>query len=241
MKTSRQLLGIVAVALLVVLGAPSEPAVAAGGHAAMLRVFHAAPDAPELDVIVEGLGRVATGVRYGHLSHRATIPAGYHTVRVVPAGASVAAAMTDVEVNVLYDRRYMLVLSELDGRHELLPLELPVGCPMTQQRTQIRVLQAAPLGMPIDLKVEEGPYLFRGLEYGKVSDCLLLPAGDYQLEVLESGFTWNVGAVDDRAELGAGNAYVLVIGPSRKAPDRLVRIWAIPMLGGGHGLGQPSR
>jgi hypothetical protein len=241
MKTSRQLLGILAAVLLVVVLAPGEPAVAADGHPAMLRVFHAAPDAPELDVIVDGVGRVSTGVRYGHLSHRASIPAGFHTVRVVPAGASAAASMTDVEVNVLYDRRYMLVLSELDGRHELLPLELPVGCPTTPRRTQIRVLQAAPLGMAIDLKVQGGPYLFRGLEYGKVSECLLLPAGDYHLEVLESGFTWNVGAVDERAELGAGNAYVLVIGPARQAPDRLVRIWAIPMLGGGHGLGQPSR
>lgn len=220
---------------------PAEASDMARTHPALLRVFHAAPDAPPVDVLVARRSRIAEQVGYGDVSSKARIPAGVHDLRVVPRGASAAAAMATLELNALYDHRYLVVLTGLEGRHELLSVRLPVGCPMTKQRTQIRVLQAAPIGAAVDLKVERGPYLYRELEYGGISECLMLPAGNYELEVDAADFTWNVGAIEGRTELGPGNAYVLVIGPSKEVPERLVRIWAIPMLGGGHGLGQPSR
>ena len=54
---------------------------------ARLRVVHASPDAPEVDISVDGLGVVAT-LDFKETSPYLTVPAGDYTVRVLLAGTS---------------------------------------------------------------------------------------------------------------------------------------------------------
>ena len=55
---------------------------------AQLRAVHASPDAPAVDIYVEGDNTpVATNVAYGDVTAYVTVPAGTYNVQLRPAGA----------------------------------------------------------------------------------------------------------------------------------------------------------
>ena len=67
------------------------PAAAQGGNA-RVRVIHASPDAPAVDVFVDGQAALRN-VEYPAISGYMEVPAGVHRVAVAPAGQGEAAAV----------------------------------------------------------------------------------------------------------------------------------------------------
>jgi len=60
--------------------------VGAQSSMAMVRVIHASPDAPAVDVYVDG-NAVLTNVAFPAISNYLELPAGPHSVAVAPAGS----------------------------------------------------------------------------------------------------------------------------------------------------------
>jgi hypothetical protein len=57
------------------------------GPTAQFRAIHASPDAPPVDIYVEGVGIIAANVSYGDAMPYLTVPAGTYNVQLRPAGA----------------------------------------------------------------------------------------------------------------------------------------------------------
>jgi hypothetical protein len=173
-----------AVALAIGLVSP----VLAGGNDARIRVVHASPDAPNVDVLVDG-GVAFANAPFKGVTDYATLPAGAYDVEVVPAGASgpVVIDLTGPNaVNLFYNRDYTAVAVNFLDDIEPLLLEddnRPVAVPFSR----VRFVHASPDAPAVDIKVADGPYLFRDVAFKGVGDYVTVPRGTYDLEVRAAG------------------------------------------------------
>lgn len=160
----------------------------ARGNDARVRVVHASPDAPSVDVLVEG-APAFRGVAFGEVTEYAQLPAGLYDVEVVPAGASspVVIDLTGANaVNVLYNRSYTAVaLDTLDSIEPLLleDDQRPTAIPFAR----VRFVHASPDAPAVDIAVTNGPILFRNVAFKGVGDYIEVPRGTYDLEVRAAG------------------------------------------------------
>ena len=164
----------------------SLPALA--GDNARIRVVHASPDAPNVDVLVNG-GVAFANAPFGGVTDYATLPAGAYDVEVVPAGAT-APVVIDLTgpnaVNLFYNRSYTAIAVNFLDQIEPLLLEddpKPVAVPFSK----VRFVHASPDAPAVDIKVVDGPYLFRNVAFKGVGDYVTVPRGTYDLEVRAAG------------------------------------------------------
>jgi hypothetical protein len=126
-----------------------------GGDAATttasLRVVHAAPGAPAVDVYARGVGApLVTNLAYGQASAYAQVPPGTYDIDVRPAGAvgTTAPIFSATGVMVGAGRRYSVfaagqIGAAADRTFRLLPLEETFGAPAANA-VRVRILHAAP-------------------------------------------------------------------------------------------------
>jgi len=158
-------------------------------------VVHAAPDAPAVDVYVDGMLFVE-GLAFGEASRHADVPAGTHRLQVVEAGGDVANALLDVPaLELVAGRAYEVAV--LGGRDALtagvydvdvyaIPGDAFAGM------TRVRVVHAAPDAPPLDVSLVGGDIAQRldaGLAFPDAGSYRELSAGTYRLllNVAETG------------------------------------------------------
>ena len=160
----------------------------ARGNEARVRVLHASPDAPAVDVLVEG-APAFRGVAFGEITDYAKLPAGLYDVQVVPAGASspVVIDLTGPNaVNLFYNRSYTAVA--LNTLNEIEPLLLEDdGRPAPIPFARVRFVHASPDAPAVDIAVKNGPVLFRNVAFKGVGSYIEVPRGTYDLEVRPTG------------------------------------------------------
>src|SRR4051794_3907101 len=94
----------------------------AQGPQSWIRVMHDSPDAPNVDVFVDG-NPVFSDVAYSATTSYQALPSGQHRVQVAPAGKSVDASVIDINVDLTRGKPYtVLALGKLlNIKAELLP------------------------------------------------------------------------------------------------------------------------
>lgn len=154
--------------------------VLADAEKAYVRVAHAVPDAPAVDVFVGG-NAVLEGVEFGAISGYLELEPGEYTFLVAPAGegpdAAVLRATTTVDAATFYTVAAIGTLAEIDA------------AVLQDNPTRLRAVHFAPDAPAVDVGVVGGPVLFEGLEFGNATDYAEVSPGTYDLEVLvaESG------------------------------------------------------
>ncbi|WP_332067298.1 DUF4397 domain-containing protein [Aeromonas media] len=212
---------------------------------AAIRISHLAPDAPKVNVNVDG-APLLTAVDYGASSGLKPVTAGSHEVAVdgiLPSGTStvIGPVSLDLKPDTQYD---VLAVGKLEGSGDTafgpLVIERPNQAPMGGD-IRVQVVHAAPGAPAVDIHVTApgaaltSPTL-ANIPFKTYSDPLTLPAGEYQIRltlpgtvdvVYDSGpLTLNAGtdllmaAIDN---LGAGPSPVqlLAIGDEGATPSCL--------------------
>ncbi|MBN2392143.1 MAG: DUF4397 domain-containing protein [Anaerolineae bacterium] len=159
------------------------PALAESGP--RVRVIHASPDAPAVDVWADG--QVAfSNAPFKGITAYATLAQGMHNFKVVPAGATepvVIEADLDLQNNVDYS---IVAVNTLDSIEPLVLVDnnaLPAA-----GKAHVRFVHASPDAPAVDVAVADGgPVLFGGIDFKGVGDYLPVDAGTYDLEVRVSG------------------------------------------------------
>lgn len=185
----RPLVALVAVLALVVtgpvsvVGAQEATVVATTEGGARVRVVHASPDAPAVDVYVDDLA-VVEGLEFGAASDFLPVPSGDHQVRVVPAGSSLdEGAVIDDEVGFDDGTTYEVAAMGLLAEIELGVWDLDLGKIDEDGQARVRVIHAAPGVDDIDVVEIGGDTLFEGVGFGDASDFSDIEEGTYNLEV----------------------------------------------------------
>lgn len=177
---------------------------AAAQDEASVRVVHASPDAPNVDVWVDGTA-VLTDVPFTAVSDYLSVPAGEHNIQVTATGTTDPVIDADLtfEAGQSYTVAAIGLLADISAT-VLTDDRVPAG-----GQAKLRVFHASPSAPPsVDVAVTDGPVLVEGLEYPEATDYLTVDPGTYALEIRAAGET--DAALTLEATLSAGENYTAI-------------------------------
>jgi len=116
-----------------------------------LRVMHASPDAPPVDIYVDGKA-VLTNVPFFTLSGALSLPNGTYKVAITPAGAGLGAAVLSTDLKV--ENGYAGTVVALDSLSKLKVKLYPDDMsPVPAGKARVRVIHASPDAPAVDIKL----------------------------------------------------------------------------------------
>jgi hypothetical protein len=171
-----------------------------------VRVVHASPDAPAVDVWVDGSIAFEAAPFKGITSY-ATLTAGSHNVQVVPSGAT-EPVVIDATLDLQMDQDYTVVAVGQLADIEPLVLADNNAAP-AEGKAHVRFVHASPNAPEVDIAVADGgPVLFGNIEFKEASEYLPVDAGTYDLEARPAGTT-DVALSVPGVALEEGNVYTI--------------------------------
>jgi hypothetical protein len=157
---------------------------------ARVRVVHASPDAPDVDVLVDD-AEVLGDVPYLTASDYLDTPAGDQNLEVNAAGT--ATTLIDTDVSLVDGTDYTVIASGLVEAIEPIVLQDDNSAPAAGT-ARVRAIHGAPGAPAVDIYVtapgadlETTIPLLANVEFGDVADYIEAPAGDYQVRVTPAG------------------------------------------------------
>lgn len=200
----RRITGIVLSVALLALALSATSAFAQAGGA-KVRAIHASPDAPAVDIWVDG-NKALTNVPFKAISDYLNLPAGSHQLKVVPTGAT-EPAVIDATVEVEDGMAYTIIASGLLASIE--PIVLTDDSPAPAAgKAHVRFVHLSPDAPAVDIAVEGGPVVFNNIAYGASGEYTPVDAGTYDLEARPTG-TQTVALAVPGVELRDGVAYTV--------------------------------
>jgi hypothetical protein len=201
-----RVLAALAVTVSMVVGALSlavnTPAAAAQTNEAALRVIHASPDAPAVDIYVNG-AKAISDLAFNKVSDWAMLPAGSYDVRVTAAGGTdaVIEATLPLEAGKYYSVAAVGKLADITAKvFEDNLTGLDAG------KARLRVIHASPDAPAVDVAVKGGAVIVPSLAFPNASDYLTLDPITADVEVRPAGTTTVALAVPGLT-LEAGKVY----------------------------------
>jgi LPXTG-motif cell wall-anchored protein len=157
----------------------------ADGHEARVRVVHASPDAPAVDVWVNGAVAFSNAPFKG-ITDYAKLEPGTYSVQVTPTGAS-EPIVIDASLDLATTTDYTVVAVGQLANIEPLVLIDNNSAPAAG-KAHVRFVHASPDAPAVDIAVANGgPVLFSNVPFKGVGDYLPVDAGTYDLEARLAG------------------------------------------------------
>ena len=202
MMNRKAFYALMALATAVALFATTAVTFAAGPR---VRVAHASPDAPEVDVLVNG-SPASTALAFKEISNYAPLDAGSYSVAVVPTGKTEPQVIS-ATLNLAPDKDYTVVAVNTLGNIEPLVLEDNNAAPAAG-KAHVRFVHASPDAPAVDVAVKDGPVIFSNVPFKGVGDYAPVDAGTYNLEVRLAG-TDTVALEVPNVTLNDGTVYTV--------------------------------
>lgn len=204
------LIGAAAVAALT-LGAVTwgGSASAQSANDARVRVVHASPDAPGVDVYAND-NKVLTNVEFPAASDYLTVPAGTYNFKVYATGADpvMDEPVIDADATLAAGKDYTVAAVGLVADIQPAVFEDNNAAP-SSGKAHVRVIHASPDAPAVDIAVANGPVLVESLEFPDAAGPLPVDAGTYDLELRAAG-TETVALPLDGVSLTAGKIYTVI-------------------------------
>ena len=194
-----------------------------------LQVLHASPDAPAVDVLVNGAAALS-GVDYKIGSGTIPLAEGTYTIQVdgiTPGGP--ATVIGPVDLTFAADTQYSIVAVGDVASIEPVILEQPVG-DIAAGNARLRVLHAAPMAPQVDVyATAPGADLAANSPVGTFSfkedlGPVQVPAGDYQIRVTLANDPGAVVFDAGTISLGDGNDLLLTAVENTATGDSPISI-----------------
>lgn len=179
---------------------------AAAQSQARVRVVHASPDAPAVDVLVND-GAAFTNAPFKGITDYAALDADTYNVKVVPTGET-EPVVIEADLALTGGTDYTVVaLGTLDSIEPLV-LEDNNASPAAG-KAHVRFVHASPDAPAVDIAVADGgPVLFSNVAFKGTGDYLPVDAGSYDLEVRLAG-TDTVALEVPAVKLDEGTVYTV--------------------------------
>jgi LPXTG-motif cell wall-anchored protein len=173
---------------------------------ARVRVVHASPDAPAVDVWVDG--NVAfSNAPFTGITDYAGLDAGSYQVQVTPTGET-EPVVIDATLDLAGGTDYTVVAVGLLADIEPLVLVDNNSAPAAG-KAHVRFVHASPDAPAVDIAVADGgPVLFPNVPFKGIGDYLPVDAGTYDLEARVAG-TDTVALSVPRVQLDEGTVYTI--------------------------------
>jgi hypothetical protein len=176
---------------------------------ACVRLVHAAPDAPPVDVYLND-AEIAQNLEFGTATEYVTVPSGTgRGVRVTATGTPVEEAIIDTSLDFDPGQAYEILVT--GGGDDLEATITGTDLrPLAEGQARVRVIHASPDAGAVDIGVKGSEdNLFEGIDFRDATDYVVVDAGDYALEVRPGGEDMTV-ALETDATFEEGVTYDLV-------------------------------
>jgi hypothetical protein len=182
-----------------------DPAGNMGG--ARVKVLHASPDAPAVDILVDD-NVVFSNVAFEGSTDFAEVPAGNYNVKVVPTGLT-EPVVIEADLELMAATDYLVVATDLLAN--ITPVILTAdGSTPAAGNAWVRFLHASPDAPAVDIAVADGgPVLISNVAFQEFSEYLPVPAGTYDLEARIAG-TSDVALALSGVTVDDGGVYTAV-------------------------------
>ena len=172
---------------------------------ASIRVVHASPDAPAVDLWINGI-LIPVAAPYKTISPYASGPANIYNFKVTPTGGTIDTAVIDANLNLFYNKEYTLIaLNNVASNEALFLTDDNTNNP---DAARVRFVHASPDAPAVDIKVANGPFLFQDIEFKEVGDYVEAPTVTTDVEVRVAG-TNTVALTVPSVPLEAGKTYTI--------------------------------
>ena len=150
-----------------------------------LRVAHASPDAPAVDVLVDG-GVAVSGLEFGEVTGYLELEADDYDIAVNVAGTDTTVFSAE-DVALAAEDYTAVALGEVesdDSEFTVSLLEDTNGANIGDGEARVRAIHASPDAPAVDVTVNDGALtVFDGVAFGESSGYAVVPAGDYEVEI----------------------------------------------------------
>lgn len=178
-----------------------------------VRVFHASPNAPAVDVYINN-NPVVRGLSFKGFSQYQRLQPGLYNIKIYPAGRT-DTPVIDTNVNIPAKTIYTAAaIGELPNISLDLILE-----PLFQRvpgRAYVRFAHLSPNAPALDVVLPSGRKLFSNITYREVANYIPLAPGKYT-------FNLNLAGTNNR---------VLYVPNIRLLPNRIYTVYAVGLAGG---------
>ena len=198
-RTLRGVLALLCVSLIAACGGGDNVT----EQTAQLRVLHASPDAPNVDVYVDSV-KVLSNVPYPTLSSYLSLSPGTHQIKVNAAGTTTT--VINVSPTLAVGGAYTAIAANFVANIEPL-LATDASSAPPNGEVGLRVIHASPDAGPVDI-LANGQVVLSNVPFGTISNYLTVPAGTYAIQVNVAGTTTT--AIAATVNLTAGTNYTAV-------------------------------
>jgi hypothetical protein len=183
-----------------------------------VRVVHASPDAPAVDVCADG-SELFEGAEFPAATAYATVPAGSYDISVIPAGAGCdTAGVIEATLNFASGTDTTVVAINTLDEIEAIVLTDDNSAP-DDGLARVRFVHASPDAPTVDITLADGTTLFDDVSFGENGGYIEVDAGTYDLEVRDETGTVTVLELPG-VELEDGAVYtIFAIGFLAGDPD----------------------
>ena len=205
LRRSGRLLAVLAVPFFAAACSDDDDAVTGPGEVgiAQVRVVHLSPDAPAVDVAVNGEVAVA-GAAYLDATGYLPVPAGDVRITVTPAGQS-SPVVIDATVPLGADASYTIAATGLLA--DIQPLVL-LDNRSPNGQAKVRFVHTSPDAPEVSVAVTDGPVIFGGVAFRAATQYAEVDGGTYDLEVRLAG-TSTVALPLPGVDLAGGTNYTV--------------------------------
>jgi len=151
---------------------------------AMVRVMHASPDAPAVDVWVDGALAIEN-LAYPDITAYVELPAGSRDVAVVAAGTT-EPAVFEATLDLASEAHYTVAAVGLLADIAPLVITDELSAP-AEGMSHVRFVHASPDAPAVDIAVAGGEVIFADVAFKDAAAYLPVEAGSYDLEVRIAG------------------------------------------------------
>ena len=171
-----------------------------------VRVFHASPDAPPVDVYVNG-GLTFKNLSFKDFSQYAQLPIGEYKIEVFAAGQKGNAVLSQ---NVQVPEKEVITIAAAGNFEDLqlIPYVEGDAQDLSVNRSRVRVVHLSPDSPNIEVLIN-GKLTFDDLGFMDASDYIQLPSGTYNMKINLADT--NDTALNLRPELKSQKVYTIYI------------------------------
>ncbi|QUI24424.1 DUF4397 domain-containing protein [Vallitalea pronyensis] len=178
-----------------------------------IRLLHASPKAPPVDIYSDEDNILADELSYGEFTPYLPITPGSHLIEVYLADDANDALISE---EVMIPEKYIATFAVIGEAPnvELYEIEDPIE-PLRSDESKLRFVNLSPNSTPLDVVAEEGTTLFNTVPYKGVSSYRVLSPKTYTVNLKPSG--------SDEA--------ILYVPNIRLRPDAFYSLYAIGLVG----------
>ncbi|MCY6370876.1 DUF4397 domain-containing protein [Clostridium ganghwense] len=177
-----------------------------------IRIFHASPDAPPVDVYANGK-LIARNLPYKNFTEYLQVPAGNYNIKVFPTGKTINPVI-DTNVTLDPETIYTVAAADTLANLKLIPYVDPI-IPKVKNKAYVRFGHLSPNTPNVDITLPDGKILFGDVGFEDLTNYIAVDPGVYTLQARPAGTS----------------EVALTIPNIRFKEDRFYTVYAVGLLG----------